>query len=73
MDIGIKPYNGEKILLCSDGLINFVEDEEIKDIMVNGDGSLQEKSEQLVQTANSRGGKDNITIIVLEKENRNEQ
>ena len=73
VDIGIKPYNGEKILLCSDGLINFVEDEEIKDIMVNGDGSLQEKSEQLVQTANSRGGKDNITIIVLEKENRNEQ
>lgn len=72
VDIGIKPYNGEKILLCSDGLTNFVEDEEIKEI-INGQDNLQKKSEKLVQTANSRGGRDNITIVVLEREKQDEQ
>ena len=72
VDVNIRPYNGEKILLCSDGLINFVSDEEIKDTMLE-DNTLQENVEKLVQTANSRGGKDNITIVVLEKEKQNEQ
>ncbi|MCC8169813.1 MAG: Stp1/IreP family PP2C-type Ser/Thr phosphatase [Oscillospiraceae bacterium] len=73
VDITIKPYNGEKILLCSDGLTNFVTDEEIMDYMNNTD-TLQEGAEQLVKLANDRGGRDNITIVVLERENgENEQ
>jgi serine/threonine protein phosphatase PrpC len=72
VDISINQYNGEKILLCTDGLTNFVTDEEIRNAMLQP-GSLQKKAENLVQTANSRGGSDNITIVVLEKENQDEQ
>lgn len=72
VDINIIPYNGEKILVCSDGLTNFTTDEEIRDIM-NEPHTLQENSEKLIELANSRGGKDNITIVALEKENRDEQ
>ena len=72
VDINIIPYNGEKILICSDGLTNFTTDEEIRDTM-NEPHTLQENSEKLIELANSRGGKDNITIVVLEKENRDEQ
>ena len=64
VDVNIRPYNGETILLCSDGLVNFVDDEEIKDI-VQKRGSLKKKTEQLVNTANSRGGKDNITALII--------
>ncbi|MCI5604305.1 MAG: Stp1/IreP family PP2C-type Ser/Thr phosphatase [Clostridia bacterium] len=67
VDITIKSYNGEKILLCSDGLTNFVYDEEIKEY-INTSNTLQEGAEKLVALANERGGRDNITIVVLEKE-----
>lgn len=73
VDVNIRAYNGEKLLLCSDGLTNFVTDEEILSTMSEKGKSLQQKSELLVKTANSRGGRDNITIVVLEKEKRDEQ
>ena len=56
---------GDRILLCSDGLTNMVEDEEILQIM-NGPGDLTSKTEYLVELANKNGGKDNITVIVVE-------
>ena len=67
VDISIKPYNGEVIVLCSDGLTNFVEDNEIMNYIKNND-SLQEGAEKLVELANSRGGGDNITIVAFERE-----
>lgn len=67
VDITIKPYNGEKVVLCSDGLTNFVYDEEIEKYM-NSANTLQEGAESLVRLANERGGRDNITVVVLEKE-----
>lgn len=72
VDITIKPYTGEKILLCSDGLTNFVEDEEIKDY-INSANSLQEGAERLIKLANERGGRDNITVVVLEKESNDNE
>ena len=72
VDVNIHHYNGEMILLCSDGLTNFVDDEDIGKTM-KGSGTLQEKVQKLVDMANTAGGKDNITIVVLEKENRDEQ
>lgn len=53
------------VLLCSDGLTNMVDDETIHQILT-GDGSLKEKAEELVRTANHNGGKDNISVIVIE-------
>ncbi len=73
VDITIKPYNGETIILCSDGLTNFVEDDEIMEY-VKKENTLQKSSEELVALANERGGGDNITIVAFEKEkNENEQ
>lgn len=56
---------GDIVLLCSDGLTNMVEDETIQHILKNG-GSLQERAEELIRTANQNGGKDNISVIIIE-------
>lgn len=56
---------GDIILLCSDGLTNMVEDENIRNILKSG-GSLKERAEKLVNDANYNGGKDNISLIIIE-------
>ena len=67
VDVSIKPYNGEILVLCSDGLTNFVEDDEIRTYIKNK-SNLQKSAEELVALANERGGGDNITIVALERE-----
>ena len=56
---------GNMVLLCSDGLTNMVEDEAIYQILTES-GSLKDRVEKLVETANRNGGKDNISVIVIE-------
>lgn len=56
---------GDIVLLCSDGLTNMVDDETIYQILTSG-GSLEDRVEELVRTANQNGGKDNISAIVVE-------
>ncbi|MEE1248170.1 MAG: Stp1/IreP family PP2C-type Ser/Thr phosphatase [Lachnospiraceae bacterium] len=56
---------GDVILMCSDGLTNMVEDDVIRNI-INGQRDIAEKAEKLVETANRNGGKDNITVVVIE-------
>lgn len=58
---------GDYLLLCTDGLTDMVEDEEIKDV-IKGKGSLKDKVDKLVDLAKAGGGKDNITIILAYKE-----
>lgn len=53
---------GDAFLMCSDGLCNLVSDEEINDIV--HDHLLHRAPEVLVDLANSRGGDDNITVVV---------
>lgn len=53
------------ILLCTDGLNNMLSDEEIARLINSSEGDLQEKSERLVNTANQKGGLDNITVILF--------
>ena len=55
----------DMILLCSDGLTNMVEDEEIKEIVME-QKNIVEKAEKLINTANENGGKDNITVVLIE-------
>lgn len=55
----------EHILMCSDGLTNMVEDEEIRNLIM-GQRDIAEKAERLVETANRNGGKDNVTVVVIE-------
>ncbi len=56
---------GDIILMCTDGLSNMVEDEEIFQI-VRSSRDVVEAVEQLIEKANSNGGKDNIGVIVAE-------
>ncbi len=51
------------ILLCTDGLTNYLNDEEIQEIYANN--KPNETIEILVNEANNRGGADNITVSIL--------
>lgn len=66
VDTGVKPYNGERLLLCSDGLVDEIEDSELFDAARDGDPD--ECVRRLVNTANERGGNDNITAVIMEGE-----
>lgn len=58
---------GDKILLCSDGLSNMVEDYEIKRIISNSE-NLEDAIHKLIDKANLNGGKDNISAVLVEPE-----
>ena len=55
----------DTILLCSDGLSNMVEDEQIR-LIVNGQRDIVEKTQELIKAANENGGNDNISVILIE-------
>ncbi len=54
----------DSVLLCSDGLTNMVEDEEIRQILISHE-KPEEQVQTLIQTANQNGGRDNITAILI--------
>ncbi len=56
---------GDTILMCTDGLSNMLEDEEILMIM-KGQRDLVEIAETLIREANNRGGRDNVSVVVIE-------
>ncbi len=62
-DVALK--GGEHILLCSDGLTNMVEDREILSVLTSDD-SIENRAKTLISTANKNGGKDNISVIIVE-------
>ena len=62
-DVELKP--GDIVLMCSDGLTNMLEDEEIH-MILSSQNSVEEKAEELVKAANDNGGRDNIAVILME-------
>ena len=58
-------FEDDKILMCSDGLTNMVEDDDIEYI-VRHSSSIEKAVDSLVEKANENGGKDNITVILVE-------
>ena len=58
-------HPGDLILMCSDGLTNMLEDEEILKIM-KGAYTIKEKAQRLIDGANEHGGKDNIAVIIID-------
>lgn len=60
-----KPEAGDTYILCSDGLNKMVSDETIGEVL-SGEGTTEDKVEELVNLANAAGGKDNITVILVE-------
>lgn len=61
--VDLKPK--DLILMCSDGLSNMVEDSEILRI-VKTSADIESAVEKLVKTANDNGGRDNITVMIIE-------
>ena len=61
----VRLEKGDFVLLCSDGLTNMIEDEEIR-MILQGQRDIVEKAEALVEAANQNGGKDNIAVILIE-------
>jgi PPM family protein phosphatase len=62
----INPEVGDIILLCSDGLTNYMSEQSIKTILDDFSISLERKVDVLVDEANMGGGGDNISVILLE-------
>lgn len=60
---------GDKVLLCTDGLWDMLQDEEIQDILKRDD-SPETLCRQLVEKALDNGGRDNITAIIINPVNR---
>lgn len=56
---------GDTVLMCTDGLTNMLEDEEIR-MTISGGRDIVEKAQELVKTANKNGGRDNISVIIIE-------
>jgi protein phosphatase len=51
--------------MCSDGLSNMVDDDEIRQVLEQPI-SAEEMADTLVGTANDNGGMDNIAVIIIE-------
>lgn len=63
------PKVGDHYLLCSDGLSKMVPDEMIKQIVLDPQNTdLTRACERLVETANERGGRDNVSVILVHVE-----
>lgn len=60
----IYPKKGDVFVLCSDGLHGMTGDTGIQKVLA-GSGSLEEKTQALVQEANEAGGTDNITVHLI--------
>lgn len=65
-DISVFPVEkGDLLLLCTDGLSDSLTEEELAQ-MLRQKKSIRKKAKQLVETANLRGGYDNITLVLVE-------
>ena len=58
---------GDLVLMCSDGLSNMLEDEQIRQIM-RQPLDIEAKALELIQKANRSGGRDNISVVIIEPE-----
>lgn len=61
----MKLKSRDYILMCSDGLSNMVDEFEMEYIIRSEEG-LKAKAESLVEAANRSGGKDNISVVLVE-------
>jgi protein phosphatase len=68
-DVNVEVISGvllknEKMMLCSDGLTNEVDDERISQILLK-ETSPQAAVDSLINEAKKRGGSDNITVVLV--------
>ena len=56
---------GDVYLMCSDGLSDMLDDDAIAQVL-SGEGSLDQKTVQLIDAANANGGRDNISVLLAQ-------
>ncbi|ANO51609.1 Stp1/IreP family PP2C-type Ser/Thr phosphatase [Woeseia oceani] len=69
VDVEVQEFDvlpGDVYLLCSDGLPDMVEDEDIHLTISTFNASLDVVGQQLVQLSNEHGGRDNISVMLAE-------
>ena len=65
--LAFKIKENDKFLLCSDGLYNAVNDNQVQTILNNG--SIHLNSKQLIETALEHGASDNVSFILIQDSN----
>jgi len=66
VDIKVVPFvRGDRYVICSDGLVDEVDDEEISEILLE-QPAPQDAADALVAAALRNGGRDNVTVVVLD-------
>ncbi len=66
VDTWVLPFvQGDRYVLCSDGLVDEVDDEEILELLV-AHTTPQAAADALVAAANEHGGRDNVTVVVVD-------
>ncbi|WPU92906.1 protein phosphatase 2C domain-containing protein [Mucilaginibacter sabulilitoris] len=73
VETGSSPFlPGDILLVCSDGLTDLVDKNQMTKILTSS-GSIQDKGEKLIQAANSKGGKDNVTVVLVNNDKKPRQ
>ncbi|MBL7701435.1 MAG: Stp1/IreP family PP2C-type Ser/Thr phosphatase [Ferruginibacter sp.] len=57
--------DNDRLLLCSDGLYDYLNDNELKEILIAND--IKTSAQIMIQQAKARGGHDNITVVIAER------
>jgi serine/threonine protein phosphatase PrpC len=63
-ELAVEP--GDRFLLCSDGLSDLVSDTQLEFYLGDAHLSLEDMSDRLVERALQAGGRDNITVVIVE-------
>ncbi|NJD39948.1 MAG: serine/threonine-protein phosphatase [Geobacter sp.] len=62
----VEMRQGDLLLICSDGLTDMLTDAELEALLDDADGSLDLLASGLVAAANAKGGKDNISVVLVQ-------
>ncbi len=62
----LRPEAGDLIMMCSDGLTNYVSEQSIKAILDDFSVPHERKVDRLISEANQGGGGDNVSVLLLE-------
>ena len=60
-----KIFKDDMVLLCSDGITNYIDDLEIPFEAVKQKNNIETIPQKLIELANSRGGADNSTVVII--------
>ncbi|AYL94170.1 PP2C family protein-serine/threonine phosphatase [Mucilaginibacter celer] len=73
VETGSSPFlPGDILLICSDGLTDLVDKSKITNILTTGE-DLPAKGKKLIEAANNKGGKDNVTVVLVHNDKERKQ